>query len=100
MGYSPEYPNMGSAGVALLVGAMIPPQSAKEAPGTYFIPKPMYVAYPSECSKQYRWQQRKLSMGLCSICGLEPLYKGQRGNRCYTLMRLRQAMKDTARGVN
>ena len=57
------------------------------------------MEYPQEYSKQYRWQQEKLANGLCSICGIEPVYKGQRGSRCYALMRLRHAMKETVRGI-
>ena len=74
--------------------------SPKDAPGTPFKGSPMYQTYPNEVSPQYRWQQRKLIRGLCSICGIEPLFKGQRGSRCYALMRARQAMKATARGIN
>lgn len=62
-------------------------------------PTPMFLEYPQECSRQYRWQQRKLAQGICSICGIEPLFKGQRGVRCYALMRARQAMKATVRGM-
>ena len=39
--------------------------------------------HPLEYSRQYRYQRRKLALGLCSICGHRPLLKGQRCRECY-----------------
>ena len=97
MGNDPEYSPLGAVGLPILAGSMSAAHSAQEVPGTYFIPKPIYRDRPKECSPQYRWQQEKLAKELCSICGIEPVYKGQRGSRCYALMRLRHAMKETVR---
>ena len=39
--------------------------------------------HPREFSRQYRYQRRKLALGLCSICGQRPVWKGQRCQSCY-----------------
>ena len=41
------------------------------------------VKHPAEFSRQYRWQQRKRAQSLCTICGKEPIWKGQRCQPCY-----------------